>query len=108
MSLFQCESCGCCENTALTHHGGYSRPDHYNWEGKEHLKGKKLCSACSPTHFDDGTICPKAGKWHGKFKRVYLPKGMFVTDREGNLKHKESGSTKFNDYALEKEDEGLR
>ena len=45
MSLFQCEKCGCLENTALC---GY-------W----FRKGKALCSKCDPN----------IGKWHGAFKR---------------------------------------
>ena len=39
-----------------------------------------LCSACDP----------EIGKWHGRFERKYLAKGQFVTDRQGNLAHKDS------------------
>lgn len=105
MSLFQCENCGCCENTALTHLGRtyQGREDSFDWTGKEHLKGMRLCSACSPTHFSDGTKCSKAGGWHGKFKRVYLPKGQFITNSRGDLQHTVSGSTRFYDYAIPEE-----
>lgn len=66
MSLYQCEQCGCQENTAT---GCY-------W-GRE----KKLCSFCGD------------GEWHGKFKRKFLPKGLFKTNRVGNLEHKETGES---------------
>lgn len=97
MSLFQCENCGCCENTALTHHGHAPDlyQDYFDWSGLESRAGKQLCSACSPTHYNDGTICRKAGKWHGQFKRVYLPKGEFFTNKVGNLEHRETGSENF-------------
>lgn len=68
MSLYQCESCGACENTAL---GSY-------WD-----KERKLCSECA------------TGKWHGRFPKTLLPKGMFVTDLKGNLAHRETGDTDF-------------
>lgn len=74
MSLFQCDECGCRENTATS--GYWFRKD----EGSA-CKGRKLCSACDPD----------IGKWHGKFDRVYLPIGMFETNKQGNLAHKETG-----------------
>jgi hypothetical protein len=80
VSLYQCEKCGCCENTAL---GCY-------W-GRE----RKLCSEC-------GT-----GKWHGEFDKVLLPKGQFVTNDEGNLAHRETGDTDFLKYALEPNADGI-
>ena len=76
MSLFQCEECGCRENTAV---GCY-------W-GRE----RKLCSECV------------TGKWHGEFPKVLLPKGQFITNDRGNLAHKETGDTDILKYAL-KED----
>lgn len=86
MSLFQCEACGCCENTALCN---------YHW--RKMKKQPLVCSACDTAYDLRGD-----GKWHGKFGRVFLPKGMFVTNHEGNLAHKETGDTDFRKYAIPK------
>ena len=45
MSLFQCQHCGCRENTALAAQGcdGYAE-SFFDWTGLEDRKGKKLCS----------------------------------------------------------------
>lgn len=75
MSLFQCQTCGARENTAT---GSY-------W-----LKDIKQCSECA------------TGKWHNEFPKVLLPMGMFVTNNEGNLQHKENGDTNIMKYALNK------
>jgi hypothetical protein len=101
MSLFQCERCGCCENTALACQGcdGYA-VTFFDWTGIEDRKGKKLCSACAPTEYADGGLT-QYGKWHGQFPRVFLPMGMFHTNHEGNLAHKETGDTDFRKYAIE-------
>jgi hypothetical protein len=100
VSLFQCQHCGCCENTALSGQGcnGYAE-SFYDWAGFEDRKGKRLCSACGPTRFSDGTPT-EFGKWHGKFDRVFLPAGMFRTARNGNLEHIETGDQDFRRYAL--------
>jgi len=74
MSLYQCEECGAVENTAL---GAY-------W-----FRDKKLCSECD------------TGKWHNSFPKVIIPKGMFFTNKQGNLEHKETGETDFIKYAIE-------
>ena len=74
MSLYQCEECGGRENTAC---GAY-------W-GRD----KKLCFECD------------TGVWHGKFKKLLLPKGMFITNGQGNLAHKETGDTDISKYAIE-------
>lgn len=79
MSLFQCEKCGCCENTALC----------WYWERKV-KKQELLCSACDPT----------IGEWHGEFDRTYLPHGEFETNSKGDLAHKKTGETDFKKYAL--------
>jgi len=76
MSLFQCYECGCRENTATSNfwsrqEGPWRELPSQPW---------MLCSACDP----------EIGKWHGRFERVYLAKGEFVTDRRGNLASKES------------------
>lgn len=90
MSLFQCENCGCQENTALSCQGFKWMEHYFSWKGIEHLKGKRLCSACGPTCYASGRLT-EFGKWHGRFTRKYLPKGMFKTNREGNLEHIETG-----------------
>jgi len=82
MSLFQCEDCGCCENTALCN---------YHWRRLEKLS--MLCSACDP----------EIKKWHGEFERTFLPKDMFETNGVGNLAHKDTGETDFKKYAVNEE-----
>jgi len=99
MSLFQCENCGCCENTALAPHTKWMS-EIYDWTDKEALEGMELCSACSPSKFADGTKAKEYGKWHNRFERVFLPKGMFVTNRVGNLAHKETGDEDFEKYRI--------
>jgi len=101
VSLFQCQHCGCCENTALAHQGcdGWTA-DWYDWTGIEDRKGKKLCSACGPTKYREDGSDTELGTWHGRFDRVYLPMGMFRTARNGNLEHIETGSQDFRQYAL--------
>lgn len=98
MSLFQCENCGCCENTALASQG-FSWADLFDWTGIEARRGKKLCSACGPTKYSDGTAT-EYGKWHGRFDRVFLPLGLFKTARNGNLAHVETGDEDFRKYAV--------
>lgn len=51
MSIFECEKCGCAENTALCG---------YNFRGD----GPALCSECDP----------KIGKWHGCFEKKQFNK----------------------------------
>lgn len=103
MSLFQCQHCGCCENTALTNHGwpykGWEK--HFDWTGIENRKGMQLCSACSPTNYSDGKSCSKSGRWHEQFERVYLPQGEFFTNKTGNLEHRETGSEDFRQFRIE-------
>jgi hypothetical protein len=99
VSFFQCEHCGCCENTALSSQG-FRRADYFKWTGIEDRRGKLLCSECGPSHYSDGTPADQGGLWHGQFGRVFLPMGMFVTDRDGNLAHRENGDTNFRKYAI--------
>ena len=91
MSLFQCQHCGCVENTAMAFQGcdGYA-VKFFDWTGLEERKGMKLCSACGPTKFKDGKPT-ELGQWHGEFERRYLPMGMFKTCRYGNLEHIHTG-----------------
>ena len=100
MSLLQCQVCGSCDNTALC---GQGIPEclhnYFDWSGIEDRKGKVLCSACAPSKHSDGTPT-EYGQWHGKFTRVFLPLGMFKTNNQGNLEHKETGSADFQSYAI--------
>lgn len=103
MSLFQCENCGCCENTALSFQGHRICIDSFDWTGKEELRGKRICSACGPDKFSSGDDNPNGGKWHGDFPRVFLPMGEFKTNRVGNLEHIESGDQDYRSYAIEEQ-----
>lgn len=100
MSLFQCQHCGCCENTACACQGckGFAET-FFDWTGFEDRKGKLLCSACAPTKHTDGTPSGM-GQWHGEFPRTFLPMGMFKTNARGNLEHIETGNERFCDYAV--------
>lgn len=81
MSLYQCQECGCCENTAC---GWYWYTKHDDPKYKDRM----LCSACAPTKFSDGTKT-RLGKWHGLFKREFYPLGSMETNGDGNLVPKE-------------------
>lgn len=94
MSLFQCENCGCCENTALAAQGFQMMKSLFDWTYAPELEGKLLCSACGPVKYNDGTPT-KFGKWHGVFSRQFLPKGEFHTNERGDLEHTATGSTNF-------------
>jgi len=91
MSLYQCESCGCMENTACGYHLTMLSSS-FDWSKEDTDGSLKLCSACAPAEYIDGTPT-KFGKWHGIFDRVYLPKGQFKTNCVGNLEHIETGET---------------
>ena len=99
MSLFQCECCGCVENTALSLQGTKGIADWFDWTGIEDRRGLLLCSACGPTKNDDGSPT-KLGKWHCEFKRTFLPMSQFKTNREGNLEHIETGSTDYRSFEI--------
>lgn len=73
MSLFQCRECGCRENTACC----------LFWTSQFANGGRNLCSACDP----------RINRWHGNFPRMFLPKGEFKTNAQGNLEHKATGRT---------------
>ena len=85
MSIFQCEECGCAENTSL----GWFHCRNLIKDPKYH--GKKLCSACGPTQYDDGTPIEKTGKWHGRFERRFYEKDSMETNNDGNLVPKRRG-----------------
>ena len=119
MSVFQCDKCGCIENSACTpaYHCMIMIEDGPAAQSYKEILGLqpndkfgKYCCACSPIWFDDegrygigprprgyeGRISDRTnGKWHGKFERKFLPKGMFRTDRVGNLRHKKTGEPYF-------------
>lgn len=95
MSLFQCENCGCVENTACCN---YHVRNSENCTHKEDL-GKKLCSACDKPTYPSGEP-NNSGKWHNRFSRTLLPIGMFETNQEGNLAHKETGDTDYRKYEI--------
>jgi len=99
MSLFQCQNCGCCENTACASQGFVVMADCFDWAGMEEKRGMALCSACGPTRYADGKPT-RYGKWHEKFARAFLPKGMFKTARNGNLEHKETGEQNYRQYEI--------
>ncbi|HDT4882990.1 TPA: hypothetical protein RKY22_005615 [Klebsiella michiganensis] len=101
MSLFQCENCGCCENTALSSQGFNGFFERlYDWDYAPVRKGMKLCSACGPIKYSDGHPT-EYGHWHCVFPRVFLPKGMFKTASNGNLEHIGTGDQDYTKYALE-------
>lgn len=81
MSLYQCDNCGCVENTAC----GF-----YHMRNMEKLvrpayRGKALCSACGPKTFPSGEETGY-GKWHGRFTRKFYLLGSLYTDQQGNVK----------------------
>lgn len=100
MSLYQCEHCGCCENTALAMQPK-TPVDWFDWTGIEDRRGMHLCSACMPRRYSDGDLVHRSAEgWHGEFDRVFLPKGMFKTNARGNIEHIETGSEDFRAYAI--------
>lgn len=103
MSLFQCEVCGCCENTALASQGFHGLFESiFDWSYAPERKGKRLCSACGPLAYRDGKPT-EYGQWHDVFSRVFLPMGMFLTNEQGNLEHIETGSEDFRAYEIKQE-----
>jgi len=100
MSLFQCENCGCVENTAVSNQGFIHSLDSFSWEGIEHLRGKKLCSACGPSKYHNGKLSG-FGVWHNVFKRTFLPIGMFKTNSVGNIQHIETCSENYKEFICE-------
>lgn len=97
MSLFQCDVCGCVENTNLSFCGfSTAFASLFNWDYAPERRGKKLCSACGPHLHSDGNKArhhngDPYGVWHNRFERTYLPLGMFITDQVGNLVRKRTG-----------------
>ncbi len=100
MSLFQCENCGCVENTACSFQGIKPMADEFDFSGMEERKDMLLCSACAPSRFIDDDIENGMGVWHGEFDRIFLPKGMFKTNSAGNLEHTETGEENYSKYII--------
>ena len=133
MSLFQCDRCGCLENTACTggYWAGYHRVPEEAAESYRKVlglePGEKLgsyCSACDPQWFTpDGReygVGPRPegykdrlgmghheGKWHGRFERCFYPKGKFHTNGDGNLAHVDTFETDIEKYRLPFEDHSV-
>lgn len=103
MSMFQCQNCGCAENTALT--SGYLTFLHKDLDfvGIESRVGKRLCSACTPSNFVGGGVVDKGGQWHGRFPRRFLEKGAYVTNKEGNLAHCTTGELDYHKHSKDEE-----
>lgn len=82
MSLYQCEECGCIENTAC---------GHYHCRGVKDLSTdpRALCSVCGPKTYPNGEPT-EYGEWHGRFERKFYPKGTLETDKVGNIKIKDN------------------
>jgi hypothetical protein len=100
MSLFQCEVCGCCENTALACQGFRFLAECFDWSYAPEREGMKICSACGPVAYkSEGPT--EYGKWHNQFGRVFLPIGEFHTNQRGNLEHTATGSEDFRKFAIE-------
>lgn len=103
MSIFQCERCGCAENTACGVGMFYHAPSSFDWSYAPELEGKRLCSACGPTLLKGGHPTITEGQWHGVFRRMFLPMGLFKADPQGNLAHIETGETSIEKYELKRD-----
>lgn len=104
MSLFQCEVCGCVENTACAAQGFVMMRRLFDWSYAPEREGKLLCSVCGPVRHSDGTPT-EFGEWHGRFSRTFLPLGQFVTNDRGNLAHRETGDEDYHAYAVQQQEQ---
>lgn len=100
MSIFQCERCGCAENTACGVGMFYHAPSSFDWSYAQELEGKRLCSACGPRLTSWGKPTITEGKWHDMFPRVFLPFGLYETNAQGNLVHRETKNSKYTRHQL--------
>lgn len=103
MSIFQCERCGCAENTAAGVGMFYHSPSSFDWSYAPELEGKRLCSACGPRLLEWGKPTITEGKWHGLFPRVFLPFGLYETNAQGNLVHRETKNPKYTRHAIRRD-----
>lgn len=100
MSLFQCQNCGCCENTALASQGFVGIFERFfDWSYAPERRGLLLCSCCGPLKYKDGKST-EYGKWHNRFPRTMLPVGKFFTNSQGNLEHVDTGDTDVMKYEI--------
>ncbi|MBU2590145.1 MAG: hypothetical protein KKA65_02205 [Nanoarchaeota archaeon] len=102
MSLFQCDRCGCLENTALTEcSSDYMKI--FIKESKELKEYKKELGLNENQEFGNycSACCPLGErKWHGEFPRIFLPKGEFETAPNGNIRPKKILDEDVEKYAL--------
>ena len=97
MPIYQCEECGCVDNTARTNYWVRNRKHLISGE----YLGRALCSACGPNLYLSGEKTPW-GQWHNAFKRQYLPFNEWLfCPMTRNLIHKETGSTNYKPYLKE-------
>ena len=73
MAIFQCDECGCAEDTAW---GWLHNALIVDVTLPEHL-GTRVCSACAPAEWGPGRPIEGFGAWHDKFPRVYYPHKSF-------------------------------
>lgn len=97
VSSFQCEVCGCVDNTAYGLYGTTIQRRSYDWSYAPERKDLNVCSACGPCRFVSGTTAVKIrndvncrGSWHGFWSRSFLPLGNYTTNHEGSLVNKET------------------
>lgn len=123
MSIFQCNKCGCAENTALTrcYHCTLNREEeHPAITSYREIVGLKpgerfghYCSACCPVWFTekgDYGVGPNpkpsadkwegGGLWHGRWERMFLPLGEFETNQVGNLQRKGTTDDQVSKWAI--------
>lgn len=103
MSLFQCENCGCRENTACASQGFAMMTNLFDWSYAPELKGKQLCSVCGPEFHKDGTRSRKGQGWHNLFDQIFFPIGTMRTNSSGNLEHIETGDTDIDKYVVSRD-----
>jgi hypothetical protein len=99
MPLFQCQKCGCVDNSATGHYWRANRVEKYDWTGLEEFKGKILCAVCGPRFYASGAPT-EFGVWHKRFKRDFLPLGQFEENSEGGLTNKENGDRNYTQYYI--------
>lgn len=129
MPIFQCDKCGCAENSAITKcsHSSYKMnvqfendPTNLALNSYKKIIGidpsmpfGRYCSACCPVWFNNEDKYgvgpnpnpkPGCGLWHNKFRRMFLPKGQFSTARNGNLMHTETQDEDVAKWKLAKEE----
>ncbi|MFT5849338.1 MAG: hypothetical protein ACI9H6_000143 [Patiriisocius sp.] len=83
MPLIVCDLCNAIDNTSFAIY----------WERNEDcfddpdLKGKALCSACSPSTYSDGEPTRCKGLWSGRFTKVIATEEHMKTEDLRNFVH---------------------